>query len=101
MKLDIDRQVHKPYLFKSKAAINSKTTEEQEILKALLEARNEWLDAVASFEHAYEENLIDYFTYKMKACESRYAYFIKKAREMGIKSSLTQDLDTIRIYGGR
>jgi Protein of unknown function (DUF2508). len=98
MKLDIDRQVHKPFLFKSKTVVNSISNEEKELLKALYDARDEWLDAVASFEHAYEENLIDYFTYKMKACESRYSYFLKKARELGLKSSIPQDTDTILSY---
>lgn len=91
MKLDIDQQIHKTFLFRSKAVVNTKRNEEQELLKALFDAKAEWLDAVQSFEHAYEENLIDYFTYKMKACESRYTYFLKKARELGLKHSLPQD----------
>lgn len=64
-----------------------KLAEEAELLKAITEARDEWREAVANFEHAYEENLIDYYTYKMKACEVRYAYFIKKAREIDLKHS--------------
>lgn len=75
-----------------------KLTEEAELLKAIADARNEWLDSVANFEHVYEDNLIDYYTYKMKACEARYAYFIKKARDMGLKAHLPQVEDTIQIY---
>lgn len=55
-----------------------------ELMNALLEARNEWLDAVSCFEHASEEQLVDYYTYKMKACEARYTYFIKLAKEKGL-----------------
>lgn len=58
-----------------------------ELMKNLIEARNEWLDAVGSFEHAYEEELVDYYTYKMKACEARYTYFIKLAKDVGLTSS--------------
>lgn len=59
-------------------------TEAKELLKTLMDARNEWLDAVSCFENAYEEMLIDYYTYKMKACEARYTYFIKLAKEKGL-----------------
>lgn len=55
-----------------------------EIQKALTDARNEWLEAVSSFEHAFEEKLVDYYTYKMMACEARYTYFIKLAKEKGV-----------------
>ena len=58
--------------------------ETEELMKTLIDARNEWLDAVRCFEHAYEEKLVDYYTYKMKACEARYTYFIKLAKEMGL-----------------
>jgi len=64
--------------------------EESELLKYITDARNEWLDANRNFEHAYEEELIDYYTYKMKACEARYTYFIKMAKEKGLKSIISQ-----------
>jgi hypothetical protein len=41
--------------------------EEAELLEMVRKARNEWLDASMSFEHVNDEELIDYFTYKMKA----------------------------------
>lgn len=75
-----------------------KQTEETELIRAIADARNEWLDSVANFEYVYEENLIDYYTYKMKACEARYDYFIKKAREMGLRAHLQQGEDSIQIY---
>ena len=59
------------------------------LMKTLLDARNEWLDAVSCFEHASEEQLVDYYTYKMKACEARYTYFIKLAKEKGLACAAT------------
>jgi len=79
-------------------ADTEKLTEEAELIKAITDARSEWLDSVANFEYVYEENLIDYYTYKMKACEARYAYFIKKAREMGLKAHFQQSEDSIAVY---
>lgn len=60
------------------------TSETEELMKTIIDARNEWLDAVSSFEYACEEELVDYYTYKMKACEARYTYFIKLAKDKGI-----------------
>jgi hypothetical protein len=58
--------------------------EDREILKAVFEARDEWLEAGNNFEYVYEEMLVDYYVYKIKACESKYAYFMKLAKERGI-----------------
>ncbi len=73
-----------------KLSIGEKTAtcterEEAEILELINDVRNEWQDAFTKFEYAYEEELIDYYTYRMKACESRYAYFLSKAKELGLK----------------
>lgn len=63
-----------------------------ELMNTLLDARNEWLDAVNSFEQASEEPLVDYYTYKMKACEARYTYFIKLAKEKGLACGMAPGL---------
>ena len=73
-----------PYIGKGIFMKSVNAVETVEIQKLLTDARNEWLDAVSSFEHAYEEMLVDYYTYKMKACEARYTYFIKLAKEKGV-----------------
>lgn len=69
----------------SKAAICSElTVEEHEILNAAQQARDEWIETSTNFEYVHEEMLVDYFTYKLKACESRYAYFVRLAKEKGL-----------------
>jgi hypothetical protein len=60
------------------------TEEEREILDAAQQARDEWLEASANFDYVHEEMLVDYCTYKLKACESRYAYFVRLAKEKGL-----------------
>lgn len=62
--------------------------EEAELLNYIVDARKEWLEASMNFEHAYEEELVDYYTYKMKACEARYTYFIKIAKEKGLRGAI-------------
>lgn len=64
------------------------TAEEQEILKAAQDARDEWIEASSNFEYVNEEMLVDYYTYKLKACESRYTYFVRLAKEKGISSCI-------------
>ncbi len=60
------------------------TTEEKELLRVTLEARNEWIETSTNFEYVHEEKLVDYYTYKLKACEARYTYFIKLVKEKGL-----------------
>lgn len=60
------------------------TAEDKEILNAAQQARDEWIETSANFEYVHEEMLVDYFTYKLKACESRYAYFVRLAKEKGL-----------------
>lgn len=79
-------------LFSTKPSVelSEKTREELELLQSIQLAKKEWLDATACFEYVSDEGLVDYNTYKMKACECRYAYFIKKAKEMGLKMVLPE-----------
>ena len=60
------------------------TTDEKELLRVTLEARNEWIETSTNFEYVHEEKLVDYYTYKLKACEARYTYFIKLVKEKGL-----------------
>ena len=60
------------------------TIEEQELLKVALEARDEWIENNSNFEHVNDELLIDYYTYRIKASEARYAYFLQLIKEKGL-----------------
>ena len=73
-----------------KKAVLGVSNEDKELLKNIADARNEWLDANSCFEHAFDEKLVDYFTYKIKACEARYAYFINLAKEKGLTCGFMQ-----------
>lgn len=58
------------------------------LLKSIKQARQEWIEAVTNFDQADNNELIDYFIYRMKACQIRYNYLLKVAKEMGIRSEL-------------
>lgn len=59
--------------------------ESAEILECLENARNAWINATMNFEYADDEKMIDYYTYEIKAMEVRYEYFLKRAKEIGLK----------------
>jgi len=58
------------------------------LLKSIQQARQEWIEAVENFDQADNNELIDYFIYRMKACQIRYNYLLKVAKEMGIRGEL-------------
>ena len=62
--------------------------EDRELLRVTLEARDEWIENSVNFEHVHEEMLVDYYTYRLKACEARYGYFIKLVKEKGLSHYL-------------
>ncbi len=52
--------------------------------ESIQQARQEWLNAVANFDQAEGEDMIDYYIYRIKACQVRYNYLLKKAKETGL-----------------
>ncbi len=68
------------------------TATETEILasekeKLLLEIKKSTLDledAYCNFNYVQDSLMIDYYTYQIKAIETRFEYLIKKAKELGM-----------------
>jgi hypothetical protein len=59
--------------------------EKKELLEAIKCARKEWMCAYSNFEYADDGEMVDYYTYKIKACQLRYNYLIRQAKEKGVK----------------
>ncbi|MGI6777165.1 MAG: DUF2508 family protein [Acetivibrionales bacterium] len=70
---------------KAGSCLYCNSSEAAELVEIAREAHQEWVDANRGFEYAGDEAIVDYYTYKIKACEVRYQHFLKKAKEMGIK----------------
>ncbi|MFZ5986498.1 MAG: YaaL family protein [Bacillota bacterium] len=65
--------------------VSAENLEEVEnLIESIKNARKEWISANANFEYAVESEIIDYYTYKIKAYQIRYDYLIKKAKEKGV-----------------
>lgn len=72
--------------------LKSEVSEEQtvvdgvrELLESIKEAKIEWMSANTNFEQAVDFEMIDYYTYRIKASEVRYQYLLKEAKEKGIR----------------
>jgi len=55
-----------------------------DLIKNLKNAQSEFETAITNYEFANDPELVDYYTYKIKATETRYQYLLKKAKEKGL-----------------
>lgn len=58
--------------------------EGKEIIKAIEKIKNELITAKMNFDMAIDDSLIDYYIYEISALNSKYQYFLKKAKEEGL-----------------
>ncbi len=88
-------------IFKRKKAVELQmNSEEAELIRCLNNAREEWITACIEFEYADDQEIIDYHTYKIKAYQLKYEYYLKKAKEKGIRVNLLTLPDNHNIPAG-
>lgn len=56
----------------------------KDLIDNLKNAQDDFETAITNYEFAEEPELIDYYTYKIKATQTRYQYLLKKAKERGL-----------------
>lgn len=73
----------KAFTFKGRTDLSVSTScrEIEEIFDCLKNAKAEWDEANMNFDYAEDKEIVDYYIYRIKACEVRYDYFLKKAKE--------------------
>ena len=73
-------------------SIIDKTEEEKknELIKSIILTKEKLLQAHNNFEYA-DKDLIDYYTYKIKANQAKLDYLIKLAKARGIKVDMIND----------
>ena len=78
--------------------IKGKTDKEKEIelMQTIIETKEMLKVARSNFEYA-EDDLIDYYTYQIKAHQSKLDYLIKIAKRKGIVVSRVNELN-VRLY---
>ena len=78
--------------------IKGKTEEEQkiELMQTIIETKEKLKMARSNFEFA-EEDLIDYYTYQIKANQSKLDYLIKLAKRKGIVLNRVNEMK-VRLF---
>ncbi len=73
--------------------VKGKTDKEKEIefMRTIIETREMLKDARCNFEYA-EDEMIDYYTYQIKAHQSKLDYLIKIAKRNGMELSRIDEL---------
>lgn len=72
--------------------IMNKKDKEIELLKSILDTKRELIVANKNFESA-EEELIDYYSYQIKASKAKLDYLIKQVKQKGIEVDMINNLE--------
>lgn len=59
--------------------------ETEDLIESIRDARKEWISENVNFEYAIEKDIIDYYTYRIKATQLKYEHLLKIAKKRGIK----------------
>ena len=65
---------------------------EKELIKNIIKTREELKNANKNFEFA-EKDLVDYYTYQIKADQAKLSYLIKLAKIKGLEVDMIHDLE--------
>ena len=82
------------YIKETKIIDKTEIERDRELIKSLVRTKMELQIATKNFEQA-EEELIDYYTYQIKATQSKLDYLVKKAKKRRLV------LDMIEAVGYR
>lgn len=70
----------------------NKKDNEIELLKSILDTKRELVVANRNFESA-EEELIDYYSYQIKASKAKLDYLIRQVKQKGIAVDMINNLE--------
>ena len=68
-----------------KQEIRNKENKINHIISAVENDKIEWLSAISNYEQAENEDVIDYYAYKIKACQIQYNYLLKEAKKLEMR----------------
>lgn len=80
--------------YRQEENIIEKTEEEKqiELMISIIKTKKELEVANLNFEYA-QEDLIDYYTYQIKATRAKFDYLVKKAKKKGIALDMIEQID--------
>ncbi len=84
------------YIKDKKIIEKSERDKRAELVKSILDAREELNQLNKNFEYA-DKDMIDYYTYQLKANQSKLDYLIKFAKKNGISLDMLEAIK-MKIY---
>lgn len=79
------------YIREGKIVEKSEIEKEIELIRSIIKTREELKAANSNFEFA-KEDLVDYYTYQIKANQAKLNYLIKIAKSKGIEVDMINDI---------
>lgn len=79
------------YIKEQKIVERTEIERERELIKTIIKTREELKTANRNFEYA-QDDLVDYYTYQIKANQAKLDYLIKIAKTKGIEVDMINDI---------
>lgn len=79
------------YVREQKIIEKTEIEKEMELIKTIIKTREELKAANRNFEYA-QDDLVDYYTYEIKANQAKLDYLIKLAKTKGIEVDMINDM---------
>ena len=79
------------YIKEGKIVEKSEIEKEIELIRSIIKTREELKAANSNFEFV-KEDLVDYYTYQIKANQAKLNYLIKIAKSKGIEVDMINDI---------
>lgn len=79
------------YIREEKIIEKTEIEKEKELIRMIIKTREELKAANKNFEYAQDE-LVDYYTYQIKANQAKLDYLIKLAKTKGIEVDMIGDM---------
>lgn len=84
--------MYENYIRESLVEEKSEEEKNQELLINVIKAKRDLENANNNFQYA-EDELIDYYTYQIKALQSKIDYLLKKAKNSGLALEITDKIN--------
>lgn len=79
------------YIKENRIIEKTELEKERELIMSIIKTREELKIANKNFEYA-QEDLVDYYTYQIKASQAKLDYLIKLAKQKRIQVDMVNDL---------
>ena len=83
--------MYEEYIRENKIADKSEDEKNLELIVSIIKTKNDLEEAYKNFEFA-EEGLIDYYSYQIKANQTKLDYLMKKAQKKGIVLDMINEI---------